>query len=170
MTQKAHCDIVGVTDPFITVLARQMGMEGFNVAAIASSHDLEFISSVRFPTMRKNITPLIGRLTSKICSTFDATHRDRYSPASRARLRLEEGHGALTPERLATLQHLRQPTASTHQVLRGIEKGWESVDTAAKWLKKLWDFDKQPINDALMSTFYGVFKVLLSNSEMLRRC
>ncbi|ETO24701.1 inosine guanosine and xanthosine phosphorylase family protein [Reticulomyxa filosa] len=149
ISEKAFCELIGVTNPELPTLARQLGHHGYNIAFIADSEDLEHISSVEM--MQESSHDLydaslfVNQLSLSIVEKFATTKNDS---------------SIVKSQDLQVLKDLTFPSnIPAYQTIFEVDAEWEAISHASEWIRKQWDFDdkSKKIESVLVSHFAHPF-------------
>jgi purine-nucleoside phosphorylase len=166
MGQQACCDLVGISNPVLPHMARQMGMDGFNIAYCGTYADMEYVSSTKIMSEEgargKNVSDLILTLSDTLIEGLSRMSF-KFSPAimsvsSSARF----DQTIVTDTKLEVMSKLHLPLhAPCYQVLPDVSERWSDMELAAKWLSRKWDFEAKPIKNVVMSHFSFGFRKMM---------
>ena len=159
MTKQGNCNVIGISDPFMTPMCRQLGSDGYSIAKIANNKTLNNIFKIPSIKMEIDETQFINTLTSKIIDTFlhDNSNDYKYSPALKNRIR----KGNLVNDKLLydSMYNINVPKAPQYYKIRSVKHEWNLVEQGSIYLNKYWNFDKKPINNALFCSFSHLFEL-----------
>ncbi|ETO13881.1 hypothetical protein RFI_23488 [Reticulomyxa filosa] len=152
--QKAHCELVGISNPELAVLARQLGHDGFNVAFVANYRDLQHVSSLEM--MQEcthniyDVSIFIKQISNDLIAKLPTSSKTQHS--------LTKSY--VHEQQLQLLKGVDFPVnIPTYQVLFDVEIEWITINNARDWLSKQWKFDTEheKIENVLFSHFSHPF-------------
>jgi len=163
MAEMARCPLSGISNQSMTPMARQLGHDGYSVAYIPTAQEFEAMTSSKgrclARSLRKDVTSAVHAVSSAMVRFFESS-KLLYSPAAMNRATPSVfAASAVSAQRLRRelMGNMAPRKTPQFQRIHSVDAEWAAIGEAAEWLRSVWDFEAQPVRNALLSSFGHVF-------------